>query len=55
MGSAAAGMSWDIAWSGDTQISTFGEDETGELYLADYRGDILLYRSRSACHVDAAS
>ena len=24
------------------QISTFGEDETGELYLADYRGDIYL-------------
>ena len=47
------GSSWDnrLVLATGRQISTFGEDETGELYLADYRGD-LPDRSRSACHVN---
>ena len=38
------GSSWDnrLVLATGRQISTFGEDETGELYLADYRGDIYL-------------
>jgi uncharacterized protein (TIGR03437 family) len=38
------GSTWDnrLVLATGRQISTFGEDETGELYLADYRGDIYL-------------
>jgi hypothetical protein len=38
------GSGWDnrLILATRTQISTFGEDEAGELYLADYRGDVYL-------------
>ena len=36
------GSGWDnrLVLASQRQISTFGEDESGELYLADYRGEI---------------
>jgi glucose/arabinose dehydrogenase len=36
------GSGWDnrLLLASQRQISTFGEDESGELYLADYRGEI---------------
>ena len=36
------GSGWDnrLVMASQRQISTFGEDESGELYLADYRGEI---------------
>ena len=42
LGGSAAGLGWDnrLVLASQRQISTFGEDESGELYLADYRGDI---------------
>jgi uncharacterized protein (TIGR03437 family) len=56
------GSTWDnrLILATGRQISTFGEDEAGELYLADHRGDIYLIAAgppvtSSAAVVNAAS
>jgi uncharacterized protein (TIGR03437 family) len=49
------GSGWDnrLVLASQRQISTFGEDESGELYLADYRGDI--YRITAGAPATAAN